>query len=237
MRKMILLLLAFILIAILVQVIYTTYYLRKGSLLSQTVYSQTYEAGDKIKPVFKVLVTGDSIAAGVGSSSFETSVTGRIANYLSENHHVILKNGAYSGAKMADLLNRPVSAEKQDLIVLIVSSNNLFRFTDLSEFKKATKEVLSRYSILTNKLIIVGPGRVFDAPALPWLLRQVYKIQAPKYAAIIGDEAKRYPNIIYINPINPPKSLPEYGHTLADDNFHPNDEGHRFWFDMIKTGL
>ena len=138
---------------------------------------------------------------------------------------------------MADMLSRKTHSERQDLIVLIVSSNDLFHVTNLKEFEKSTSEVLQKYAKLTDKLVIQGPGRVFDAPALPLPVRLFYKLQAPKYASVISAEAKKYKNVLHVNPINPPMDLTGYGHSNSPDKFHPDDEGYRFWFDMLKPNL
>lgn len=231
------LILFLILTYILVQAAYSTYYSRKGMALAKITYTQDLVLGDPKDPPLKVFIDGDSVGAGVGATSFEKSLVGRLSGYLAKDHYVALKNESINGSKMTDMLLRNVPSEKQDLIILIVSSNDLFHFTNLGEFEKSTSEVLQKYAKLTSKLIIQGPGRVFDAPALPLPVRFIYKLQAPKYAAIIANEAKKYQNVLHVNPINPPIDLTGYGHGSSPDKFHPDDEGYRFWFDMLKPSL
>lgn len=214
-----------------IQATYSSFYFRRAGILTKTEYTQDVKLGSKDKPTLRVFMSGDSIAAGVGASSFETSTPGRLANFLAKENNLIFINEAESGTRMADLLDLPAPKEKQDLIILVVSSNDLFHFTNLGDFERSTEEVLEKYSKLGKKLIIIGPGRVSTAPALPLPLRFFYKIKRPNYVAIIAEAASKHSNIVYIKPTPPEKD------TFASDKFHPNDEGHIVWFEGIKDAI
>ena len=218
-----------IFIYILIQAIYTGYHFKIAADLTQVQYVQDLKVGKG--KVLKVFMSGDSIAAGVGASSFGTSTSGRLVNYLSDNYYVDFVNEADSGTRMVDLIKKRLSGEKQDLIVLVVSSNDVFHFTDLEKFEEAAKRVLDKYSRLTDKLVLVGPGKVSTAPVLPLPVRYLYKIRESKYADVLEKEARQYSNVIYIKPTDPPKG------TFAADKFHPNDEGHKVWFEAIKSAI
>lgn len=191
---------------------------------------------DNSKPSFKLFIDGDSVAAGVGASSFENSVAGRIAAYMSGKYSLHFANSAQSGKRMKGLIDSNLPREKQDLIVLIISSNDLFRLTPIEEFRRETKEVLQRYSPLANRVVIVGPGRLEDAKALPFFIRYFYSKKSNSYEKVISEEVKNYQNVIHVTFGNAP-STKDYGEILAADKFHPNDSGHKFWFDTIKPAL
>lgn len=118
-----------------------------------------------------------------------------------------------------------------------MSSNNLFRLTNLNKFEKETAKLFEKYSPLAKKILLVGPGRVGDSKAIPFFLRPYYRFQGKKYAEIIKKEVKKFPNVTHINPQEKEASYEKYGYTLAADKFHPNDKGHEFWFDLIVEGL
>jgi len=84
------------------QAAYSGYYLRKAGILTKTEYTQNLKLGDKDKPTLKVFISGDSIAAGVGASSFETSTAGRLASFLAMKNKLTFINEAKSGTRMAD---------------------------------------------------------------------------------------------------------------------------------------
>lgn len=229
--------LAIILIYVIAQAIYTGYFMYKSQSLVKKVYVGQKVLGDSKNTQFNLFVDGDSVGAGVGASSFETSVAGRVAQFYAQKNHVNFVNNSVNGSRMNTLASKSIPSEKQDLTLLVISSNDLFHFSNLSEFKNSTQKVLEKYSRNTDKLILIGPGRVFDTGAIPLFIKPFYKSQGAKYAKIIENEAKKYPNVIYVNPQNVSVPRSKYGATDATDGFHPNDEGHRFWFDLIKPNL
>lgn len=222
---------------LILQLIYSTYYIRKANQLNKTVFTGDKILGQEGKPVFRLFVAGDSIGAGVGASSFEKSVVGRLGDYLSKNNKVYIENISVVGEKVQNLKNRKLPEQTQDLIVLIVSSNDLFHFTNLETFEKDTRQVLERYSKPTKKLVIIGPGNIAEPAAIPLILKPVYALQGQKYAAAIKRALSNCSDCSYVNPLEHPNNLGPYGPTYAADNFHPNDEGHRYWFDMIRSGI
>lgn len=226
-----------ILLYSIIQLAYSSYFFSIASRLSKVSYSRKTTLGSSSNPIFRIFVAGDSVGAGVGATSFEKSAAGRIATYFAQKYRVEFENISVSGKKMANLLDDPTPTEKQNLVVLIIGSNNLFRLTNLGRFREATPRVLAKYVPLTEKLIIIGPGRVADSDAIPFVLRPIYKLLGPAYAKTIREAAAKYANAVYVNPLEHSADFKKYGYTLAKDKFHPNDIGHQFWFDLIKTGF
>ncbi len=226
-----------ILIYVVFQTLWTWRYFAIGKKLSQVSFARKIALGDKSKPIFKLFIAGDSVGAGVGSSSFEKSVAGLLAENFAKDHFVQFENISVSGDKVSDVLAGLTPTEKQDLIVLIVSSNNLFHLTSLSEFRKEAVELFKKFSPLGDKVILIGPGKIADSSAIPLIAKPVYLVQGPKYAEILKNEAKNYTNIVYVNPLEHKVEISKYGNTFATDNFHPNDSGHKYWFDLISSGF
>ncbi len=222
---------------IIFQLLYSAYFLQKSAALVKKIHTGTFTFGDKKNLPYSIFLDGDSVAAGVGATSPKTAIEGRIGEYLSKDKYVTIQNTAVSGSRMGDLATRALPDKKQDLIILIISSNDLFHFQNLNSFKDSTQKVLARYSPIAKKLIIVGPGRIFDADAVPIVLKPIYRLKAKDYSKVISDEVGKYENVVYINPTETTLSLKDYSFTGASDHFHPNDEGQRFWFDMIRPSL
>jgi len=211
------------------QFLFTGYFYIKGVNLSKIVYTGNHEFGNKSKEI-KLSVVGDSVAAGVGASSLETSVAGRIAKHMAKKNHVILNNSAVSGSKVKDLLN--TSPKNQDLTVMIISSNDLFHFTNLKQFEIDARKVIEKYQKNTKKLIILGPLRVDTATSIPLFLRPVYYYMGFKYLKILEDIAKKYANVHHTSSYYL-KSTAKYGKIEGSDRFHPNNSGHTLYADMI----
>lgn len=234
---MVIVLISIIAIYLALQALWSAYYFNLAKELAKKTHTTSAEIGDKNKPKFKLLVVGDSVGAGVSASSFKNSLAGRVANFLVKDHFVSFQDNADTGARMQDVLvQKP--AQKQDLILIVASSNDLFRFTNVDQFSKDVQKVVETYSLLTDKVIIEGPGRVFNSNAIPLFLKPIYKIRAKLYSDAIDRAIAGKKNIVHVNPHDATQeTLNSYGNTFAPDKFHPNDEGHKFWFDLIAGKL
>jgi lysophospholipase L1-like esterase len=142
-----------------------------------------------------------------------------------------------NGSKVKTLLANKIN-ERYELCVLLISSNDVIRFTPFINFEKDLQKMLEKYAKISKKVILIGPANVGDAYLLPALLRIIYRRTAPKYAAILKKISSKFPSVSYINSISPRKELGEYTRKYyGTDMFHPNDDGHEFWFEMIKEKL
>ncbi|HSX57698.1 MAG TPA: SGNH/GDSL hydrolase family protein [Candidatus Saccharimonadales bacterium] len=222
---------------IIVQFFYTSHYFSVGSKLTKTTYARKTTLGSSNNPTFKLWIAGDSVGAGVGASSFENSVAGRLGEYFAKDHQVIFENVSVSGNKVEDVVSGPSPSEKQDLIVLIVSSNNLFRFTSMKDFASNVPKLFTKFSPLADKVILIGPGRISNSTAIPLPMRPLYVLEGPKYAKILKSEAAKFNNVVYVDPLEHPLEDNKFGNIEAADHFHPNDSGHKYWFDLIVESL
>ncbi len=218
------------------QTAFTQYYSMKSKALPQKLYPLNSEYGSSKSPELRVLLAGDSIAAGVGASSPETGMAGRIGAELGKKNHVIFTNIAVSGNRMADLLNSSLPPKKQNLTILVISSNDFFHFTNPAKFESDTEAVLSRYEKNTNKIILIGPGDIGGARAIPLFMKPTYNYKRGTYVNILEKAAAKH-KITYVNPKDKKHDIKAYGRIEASDGFHPNDNGHKFWADIILDSM
>jgi len=217
---------------------YAAYHLRRARELTLRPFNEPIVAGTGgATPPMRVLIAGDSIAAGIGATSPDRTVGGRLAAFLAETRVVEVRNEALSGSTMADIAGRTLPEERQDLIVLIGGSNDLFQFRPVERFAEETRRAMERYAERAGRLVVIGPGRVFNARAIPRPLRAVYRKQAWRYAAVMREAASRHPNAVHVDPTDPPRGILPPPNSSSADRFHPNDLGHAYWFEMVKAGL
>ena len=223
-----------------IELIHSAYYFKRARILANRTYMNSINLGDKSKRKFRVLIAGDSIAAGVGATEFDRSFPGLIGNYLGEKYYVELRNFSMSGSKISDLLEMNFARQKQDLIAMVISSNDLLRFTKLKRFRQETEDVLSRFSKLARKVVVTGPGNISLCPAIPGFLKPIYRHRAFRYAGILAKASGKFKNVVYVNSVSLSENpLNRYDNTHHNtvDGFHPNDKGHRFWFGLVKDYL
>lgn len=216
---------------VIAQTIFSLYYYIKGKNLSKITYTGIFRIGNKNNPKFKLYVSGDSVATGVGASSLHKSTAFRIAKAISKKKYVTLTNRGVSGFKVNDLIFQK-SPKFQDLIVLIISSNDLFHFTNIKKFELQARKLINIYQKLAKKVIILGPLRVDTATAIPLFYRPIYYYKGFKYLNILKKISSKYKNVAHTSSYYL-KSKKQYGNIEGKDRFHPSDEGHRMYANMI----
>lgn len=219
------------------QALYTGYYLRQSRNLTKRTFTKSglFGSGRSVK----LYITGDSLGAGIGATSFETSLAGRVVAQLARQHTVELKNTSVSGYVASDLLQVELPAQHQDIVVLVISSNDLLHSTNLKSFENTTEEVLQRFSPLSDRVIVIGPGDVGGSDLIPLIARPYFHWKRPQYVESLQRASAKLSNITYINPVDkPPDFVGRYSqNTTSTDHFHLNDEGYRWWSDLIIQAL
>ncbi|MFP4401799.1 MAG: SGNH/GDSL hydrolase family protein [Candidatus Nanoarchaeia archaeon] len=192
-----------------------------------------------------VLLTGDSIAYGVGASSINYSLHYHLLDYFKynyNNYNIRVENRAKIGNKIDDLINQTQKnkrgeEEKYNITIIVIGSNDVLYFTPFSIFEENMKTVLKQYSNVSKDIVIIGPGRLYDTTGLPITLRLIYDKTSHYYSQIYKNLASENENIVYINPLNNSLNISSFNNTLAQDGIHPNNEGHKYWQEMIVQGI
>lgn len=211
----------------------SAYYYNSFIDLKKTEYRGTYKLGNKSNPKLKILVTGDSIASGVGASSFNKSFAGLIAQKYSSQYYVTLVDKGKSGARVT---NFEIPGDDYDIAVVTIGSNDLFGFEPTEEFDKGAQKAFKKLSGQAKKVVVIGPADISYAEPIPFALRIVYKQDAVIYAAIMEKDTSPYGNIIYINPLTKGE-ITDIDTLFASDKFHPNDKGHEYWYLAVAPVL
>ena len=180
-------------------------------------------------------MAGDSVAAGVGATSLQESVGYKIAMKLSKKYYVNYTNTADSGFKVKDVLDQ-IAPTKKDIIVLIVSSNDLLHFTNIKKYEKQVRQMLEKYQKLGKQVIVLGPLRIDTATAVPLFVRPLYYFKGFEYLKVLEREAAKFDNVKHTSSYYF-KSTEPYGNIESKDRFHPNDDGHSWYAGMIIKNL
>jgi len=225
-----------ILVAYLVgQAIFTSYYFFVAKNLSKITETGNNILGDKNNPKLSLYVAGDSVAAGVGATSLQESVGYKIAKELSKKYYVNYTNTAVSGFKVKDVLDQKAPTKK-DIIVLIVSSNDLLHFTNIKMYEQQVQQMLEKYQKLGKQVIVLGPLRLDTATIIPLFLRPLYYFEGLKYLKVLELESAKFNNVRHTSPYYF-KSKEPYGNIESKDRFHPNVDGHSWYANMIIKKL
>lgn len=185
-----------------------------------------------------LLVLGDSTAVGVGASTPEESVPGRLAAY---RKYTSVENHAVSGATVSDLPSQiqQIQQNHYDTILVQIGANDMTRFHDEEQVAASLKEILLPLKEKSKEIILISAGNLGGARAIPYPLRPLATRVNKKYHKAFEDMAK-VAGINYINLYTDPHSDPfilEPNVYFAADSFHPSSAGYGVWFDIIKKNL
>ena len=152
-------------------------------------------------PELRLLIAGDSSAAGVGAASQGTALAGRLVAALAASHRVQWRLIARSGATTADTLARLAATppERFDVAVLALGVNDVTRLVPLGRWldRQARLRALLADRFGVGRVLVSGLPPMGAFPALPAPLRQVLGMTARRYdaalAACHGGRARLHP--------------------------------------------
>lgn len=179
-------------------------------------------------PKVRLLVTGDSAAAGVGAASQEEALSGRLVARLGEQAgvewRVIARTGLTTGATIRMLENEP--AEAFDVAVVSLGVNDVTGRRSPAHFRERQQALLDllarRFSVRHVLLTSVPPMHRF--PALPFPLRQVMGLRARMLDDVLRELAAQHDWVTHLDMGR--DADPAH---MASDGFHPGPQGYERW--------
>lgn len=172
-----------------------------------------------------ILILGDSLAYGVGTSSQETSFAGQLAEHYPNSS---ITNNAKIGETVGSLkatIDEKIAGE-YEIIFIIVGGNDIMRM-HINIFNSASsiKPVIDKASRHSPQVVLITTGNFNHVSLQPWILKRVFS----KRADILRQTALKleveYPGFSYIDFYAVPTSRAEYKAYEASDGYHLNDAG------------
>ena len=204
-------------------------YIRKIVLrLPEPEGVRTGQLGNALGPELRVLVLGDSAAAGVGVSSLQQSLTGQIAEHLATTFNLTWKLIARSGATTSSTLShlKKIDAESFDVVVISLGVNDV---TSILSCRTWLNQQAELFDVLTNKF---NAKSVF-ATALPPIHRFPLLPQPLRW--FLGQKAFTFDNALQCLLRNRPGCwhvpivVPSAENHMAADGFHPGPAMYALW--------
>lgn len=179
-------------------------------------------------PRLRLLVLGDSAAAGVGASHQDEALAGCLVAHLQPHFCVHWQLLARTGDTVRQVLDHLDTLPMQnfDVVVTSIGVNDVTERTPQSEWlqhyrcliERLTRNFSVRHVVLTQ----LPPMHLF--PALPQPLRWYLGLRAQQLGQLLPPLAASYPTCDILQPdfsLNP-------GH-LASDGFHPGPSAYSVW--------
>lgn len=137
----------------------------------------------------RVLIAGDSVALGVGAGSSRETFAGRIARDFPAARVV---NAASNGARVRDLtaqLQRE-SRQRWDVVLIVISGNDILRFTRLPAFRRALRSALRAALAMSRLVILATSANPANAPIFFWPLDRLLDRRSRAIRGIMAEESR-----------------------------------------------
>jgi len=205
---------------------------------SQYVYTFNTTSSQEIK----YAALGDSLTAGVGANNYEESYPYLLAEELSRNNKIILKDFSLLGARTEDLIDKELLKmtveDKPNIVTLLIGVNDVRENISEKEFK-------NNYAYIVNELInntdakiylisipFIGSNTLY-LPPYDWY----FDNKTIKFNNIIKDIASEN-NLTYIDIATPTEQIfKKDGTYYSIDSFHPNKNGYKILEQLIYNDI
>lgn len=182
----------------------------------------------------RLLVVGDSRAAGIGASAPECSLPGLLAR---ANPSLTVVNRAFEAADFAATAAQLEGGERFDAVLVMVGANDVLRPSSGTGLREAVDEVARRARRTADLVVFLPPGNLgslrFLLPPWNWWARW----RSRRLEALIA-EAAQARGALCVSLFRDARDDPFARHPKplhAADGLHPNDAGYELWQRELET--
>lgn len=177
---------------------------------------------------FRILILGDSAAAGVGAPSQDMGLSGQIVQGLLPYYRVEWELAAMTGAttKSALCALRRRSPQPFDAAVVTLGVNDVTSGTSEASWQRRQAELRSllRSRFGVSHILVCGVPPVSRFPALPQPLRWFLGSRAARFSQVLERDVAAEANCRFL-----PLNFSQDSGLMAPDGFHPGPGIYSEW--------
>lgn len=180
----------------------------------------------------RVLVIGDSTAAGCGASTHENAFAGAFADLAARSTgrpvqwRVLGESGATSRRVRSALLPRLDEGDSFDIVVLLMGVNDVLARRSTQEWAENAAAVLDALTARADRVVMPGIPPFDRFPALPRALGRYLADGGRRLDRVAHELCSARQDVVWISTVG---LLPEDPGFFAGDGFHPSSDGYRRW--------
>ncbi len=214
------------------QAIYTA---RRSLKLPEAAGTRTGIAGHGPQPL-KLLIVGDSSAAGVGVGHQDQALLGQMLAQLGPDFDLTFTLDAKTGSTTADVLARldGVEAQPFDAVVVCLGVNDVTSGMQRARWIDQTHQLIA---LLTDKfsarqICLTGLPPIARFPSLPDPLRWIVGRQAARFDRASARIARSYAHVDRIA-----FDMTLSAEMMAADGYHPGPEIYHRWAQLCSNRI
>lgn len=176
----------------------------------------------------RLLILGDSSAAGVGVDDQSQALLGQTVKHLEPHFEVswrlLAKTGATSKSALTKLKTEP--RVQYDVAVLALGVNDAVRLLPLRVWRQQQAELrrVLRSEFAVQRLIVTAVPPIAEFPALPKVLQWILGAHAARMDMRLEQDLLSEPSATYLT-----FDLPFTTEFMARDGYHPNARFNALW--------
>lgn len=183
----------------------------------------------------RILIMGDSSAAGVGVAHQSQALSPQLAQELADAHDIHWTLSAQNGATTADqdqLLN-PLSGQQFDLVYVIFGVNDAKNLRPQWAWERDVTRLIMRLrdEFDARSIVFSGLPRIYDFPLLPNPLRFVLELRTRRFDRALRARALK----LGCHHAAIEMRLDPAG--MAQDGFHPGAPIYKVWAQNAAAAL
>lgn len=181
----------------------------------------------------KILVLGDSLAYGTGTSSPEHSIAGRVASKYPEAQ---VENRSKNGMRTHELSEQVKQLNGHyDVILIVIGGNDVMRpWIDLNQSGKNLETIYAGATQHADKVIAFSTGNMRTTTFFPWPLNYVVGSRSVSLRDKALKAANAHKNVYYIDMVAYNERVPFTSREEAPDHLHLSDAGTEYWFQALQ---
>ena len=185
----------------------------------------------------KLLIVGDSAAAGVGAETQSEALSGAVLSVLQDSFEVRWKLIATTGHTTADALAELVAlaSEPFDVVITSLGVNDVTSQHSLKKWQRQQLDLIAALKLRfdAGQIYLSGLPPMHRFPALPHPLRWYIGSRARQFDRELERLVQQVPNCEFV-------ALNFSGlgtDAMASDGFHPGPEIYRQWGDELARRI
>ncbi|APG48577.1 SGNH/GDSL hydrolase family protein [Phaeobacter porticola] len=183
----------------------------------------------------RLLIAGDSSAAGVGVSRQEDALSGQLVNLLAPGRHLTWRLEASNGHRTADTRARLLALPPQqfDVAVLALGVNDVTRLSSARRFHMEQSALIAllqdRFGV--ELVVMSGVPPMAQFPALPSPLAWILGRHAARLDRVLARLATQS-GVVHL-----PFEIPADPDLAAQDGYHPSAQAYALWAAALANSV